>query len=152
MCDIAHHLRLCKILDQTGLIYEVLHGRGGHSAAFSALYGNIIMLQHFTHCVMMSSFLCGTEVESRRLFDTPVRVFHTVPGTGAQLCDYMFQDEKTEEVTKRIKELTDLTVSAEDLEMTCEHPASKLSFDIQIFQFFIEKKKVVLDFFSGLNS
>lgn len=75
----------------------------------------------------MLKFLCGTEMGSRRLYDTPVRVFTTVTGTAAQLCDYMFQDEKTEEVTKRIKELTDLTVSAEDLEMTCEHPASELS-------------------------
>lgn len=61
--------------------------------------------------------------EYGRIFDTPVRVFSPVGSNGAELCDYMFQDEKVEEVLDRIKELTDIAVSAETLQMDCERPA-----------------------------
>nr|KAG5689612.1 hypothetical protein BaRGS_032370 [Batillaria attramentaria] len=62
--------------------------------------------------------------ESGQIFDTPVRVFSPFGSGGAELCDYMFQDEKVEEILDRIKELTDVRVRAETLEMDCERPAS----------------------------
>lgn len=62
--------------------------------------------------------------ETRQLFDAPVRVFAPVAESGVDLCDYMFQDEKTEEVLERIKELTDVDVETDKLELDCERPAS----------------------------
>ena len=45
--------------------------------------------------------------------------------SGAQICDYMFQDEKMEEIVDRIQELVDLTVPADAIETACEHPAGE---------------------------
>lgn len=68
---------------------------------------------------------CCLFAESGQIFDTPVRAFCPFGSSGAELCDYMFQDEKMEEVLDRIKELTDDSVSAEMLQIDCERPASQ---------------------------
>ncbi|KAL8575715.1 hypothetical protein ACOMHN_055904 [Nucella lapillus] len=64
-----------------------------------------------------------SSLEFRQLYDTPVRVFTAANASGAQICDYVFQDEKPEEVIDRMHELLDLTVTPEDLDMSCERPA-----------------------------
>ncbi|XP_005103652.1 protein odr-4 homolog [Aplysia californica] len=48
------------------------------------------------------------------VYDPPVRLFCRLPHTAVQVCDYVFQDEKTEEVKGRIQELLDIQV--EELE------------------------------------
>lgn len=63
-------------------------------------------------------------IADSRLFDTPVRVFSHAPSAGAQLCDYMFQDEKLKEVSDRITDLFDVQVNVDSLEKDCERPAS----------------------------
>ncbi|XP_059175326.1 protein odr-4 homolog [Physella acuta] len=50
------------------------------------------------------------------VYDPPVRLFCQLPHCDVQVCDYVFQDEKQEEVRDRIKELLDVEV--EDLEET----------------------------------
>ncbi|XP_046558824.1 protein odr-4 homolog [Haliotis rubra] len=62
---------------------------------------------------------------ARELYDTPVRVFTTVPKSSLAFCDYMFQDEKTQEVTERLKELLDIDVTEDDLELQCERHAEE---------------------------
>ncbi|KAK3088171.1 hypothetical protein FSP39_015658 [Pinctada imbricata] len=62
----------------------------------------------------------------KELYDTPVRVFGKLSGSQVEFCDYMFQDEKIEEVTDRIKDLLDVNVSEDDLDMTCERVATEL--------------------------
>ncbi|PVD21934.1 hypothetical protein C0Q70_17737 [Pomacea canaliculata] len=71
----------------------------------------------------------GELTETRQLFDAPVRVFAPVAESGVDLCDYMFQDEKTEEVLERIKELTDVDVETDKLELDCERPARDSDWD-----------------------
>ncbi|XP_046368560.2 protein odr-4 homolog [Haliotis rufescens] len=62
---------------------------------------------------------------ARELYDTPVRVFTTVPKSSLAFCDYMFQDERTLEVTERLKELLDIDVTEDDLELQCERHAEE---------------------------
>ena len=62
----------------------------------------------------------------KELYDTPIRVFGKLQGSSLQFCDYMFQDEKIEEVTERIRELLDITVTEDDLDLTCERVATEV--------------------------
>ncbi|XP_069121505.1 protein odr-4 homolog [Argopecten irradians] len=61
----------------------------------------------------------------KELYNTPVRVFGKLPGTQLDFCDYMFPDEKMEEVTDRIEELLDLSITEEKLDFTCERMATE---------------------------
>ncbi|KAH9500734.1 Protein odr-4 [Bulinus truncatus] len=54
--------------------------------------------------------------QGSEVYDPPVRLFSYLPHCGVQVCDYVFQDEKQEEVKERIKELLDIQV--EELEET----------------------------------
>ena len=53
-----------------------------------------------------------------------------MPVAGIQLCDYIFQDEKREEIAERFKELFDLDVDMGKLEMDCERSAGRTSADL----------------------
>ncbi|CAL1547620.1 unnamed protein product [Lymnaea stagnalis] len=54
--------------------------------------------------------------QGSEVYDPPVRLFCQLPRCGLEVCDYVFQDEKQEEVRERIKELLDVEV--EELEET----------------------------------
>lgn len=54
------------------------------------------------------------------MFDTPIRVFGSLPKSILQFCDYMFQDEELEETISRFKELLDITITEECLRLQCE--------------------------------
>ena len=56
-----------------------------------------------------------------------MRVFFKLPGSHIRLCDYMFADEKVQEVTERIKELLDISLEEDDLDLNSERNASKLN-------------------------
>ena len=57
-----------------------------------------------------------------------MRVFFKLPGSNIQLCDYMFHDEKVTEVIERIKELLDIALEEDDLDLNTERNASKSSY------------------------
>lgn len=57
---------------------------------------------------------------TKTVFDTPVRVFGTLPNSAIQFGDYMFQDEELEETISRFKELLDITITEENLKLQCE--------------------------------
>ncbi|KAK3577682.1 hypothetical protein CHS0354_028693 [Potamilus streckersoni] len=59
------------------------------------------------------------------LYDTPIRVFGKLPDTSVEFCDYMFQDEKIQEVMDRIKELLDVAVTEDDIDVTSERVATE---------------------------
>ncbi|OWF41028.1 protein odr-4 homolog [Mizuhopecten yessoensis] len=61
----------------------------------------------------------------KELYNTPVRVFGKLPGTHLDFCDYMFPDEKMEEVTDRIEELLDISITEDKLDLTCERMATE---------------------------
>lgn len=50
----------------------------------------------------------------------PQRVFAPLPGTSLSLCDYMFPDEGAAEVRERFKEMLDLDIPEEQLDVTKE--------------------------------
>ncbi|XP_055897622.1 protein odr-4 homolog isoform X2 [Biomphalaria glabrata] len=54
--------------------------------------------------------------QGSEVYDPPVRLFCQLPQCGLEVCDYVFQDEKQDEVKERIKELLDIEV--EELEET----------------------------------
>lgn len=58
-------------------------------------------------------------------YNTPMRVFFQLPGSNIRLCDYMFADEKVQEVIERIKELLDISLEENDLDLNSERNASK---------------------------
>ena len=57
----------------------------------------------------------------------PRRVFFPLPATPLHLNDYMFLDERVNEVKGRVRELLDLDLKEDDLDMDCERPASTSS-------------------------
>ena len=61
----------------------------------------------------------------------PRRVFFPLPATPLHLNDYMFLDERVSEVKGRVRELLDLDLKEDDLDMDCERPASKTVFQNQ---------------------
>ncbi|XP_060078570.1 protein odr-4 homolog [Ylistrum balloti] len=61
----------------------------------------------------------------KELYNTPVRVFGKLPGTQLDFCDYMFPDEKMKEVTDRIEELLDISITEEKLDLSCERMATE---------------------------
>ncbi|KAL5012544.1 hypothetical protein ScPMuIL_011095 [Solemya velum] len=65
------------------------------------------------------------EVKDKNLYDSPIRVFGQLPGSTVNFCDYMFQDEKIDEVLERIQELLDVTITEDDLQRDCERVATQ---------------------------
>ncbi|RXM99047.1 Protein odr-4-like [Acipenser ruthenus] len=53
-------------------------------------------------------------------YPLPKRVFVPLAGTGVTICDYMFKDEAPKDIQFRIKELLDLDVKADQLDMLLE--------------------------------
>ncbi|XP_076454734.1 protein odr-4 homolog [Babylonia areolata] len=117
-----------KLMSVRGIITcrAFVHWKATVKEAVEAIKTDIVR-SLCTRCELLSEDLEltdeGSAIEFRQLYDTPVRVFARANTSGAQICDYMFQDEKREEVVERIQELLDMTVTAESLETTCEHPA-----------------------------
>lgn len=60
------------------------------------------------------------DAATKTVFDTPIRVFGSLPKSILQFCDYMFQDEELEETISRFKELLDITITEECLRLQCE--------------------------------
>ncbi|CAI9738397.1 Hypothetical predicted protein [Octopus vulgaris] len=60
------------------------------------------------------------DAATKTVFDTPVRVFGTLPDRPFQFCDYMFQDEEIEETINRFQELLDVTLTEPCLQFNCE--------------------------------
>ena len=61
-----------------------------------------------------------------------MRVFFQLPRSHIRLCDYMFGDEKVQEVLERIKELLDISLEEDDLDLNSERNASKCSGEIMV--------------------
>jgi len=63
------------------------------------------------------------------LYETPIRVFAPIPSTCLSLCDYMFQDEATTDCVDRFRELLDLVIDADDIQLDAERiPSMSHSF------------------------
>ncbi|GAB1607011.1 protein odr-4 homolog [Argonauta hians] len=60
------------------------------------------------------------DAATKTVFDTPVRVFGTLPHRPFQFCDYMFQDEQIEETINRFQELLDVALTEHCLQLHCE--------------------------------
>lgn len=124
--EVAKVLEMSKVISVRGIIVTraFVHKKATVKESIEAMKTDIVR-SLVVRCELLREDLELTDeisaVESRQLHDTPVRVF--IPAMGVQFCDYKFQDEKKEEVLQRIKELTDIEVSADDMEMDCEHPA-----------------------------
>jgi len=73
----------------------------------------------------------NTSPESQEVYSMPRRVFFPLPATPLHLNDYMFLDERVSEVKGRVRELLDLDLKEDDLDMDCERPASKTVFQNQ---------------------
>lgn len=65
------------------------------------------------------------DAEQPEVYTSPRRVFFQLPGTSLELCDYMFQDEKLNEVKGRVRELLDITLQEEDFDLSCERAATE---------------------------
>ena len=61
-----------------------------------------------------------------------MRVFFQLPHSHIRLCDYMFADEKVQEVLERIKELLDISLEEDDLDLNSERNASKFKGTIAV--------------------
>lgn len=80
-----------------------------------------------SRCELLSEDIDVIEEETsiKELYDTPIRVFGCLPSSTIEFCDYVFQDEKIEEVIQRIKELLDVLVTENDLDLTSEKVATE---------------------------
>ena len=54
------------------------------------------------------------------LYETPIRVFAPVADTPLSMCDYMFQGEATTDSMERFRELLDLVVEPDTIELDAE--------------------------------
>ncbi|ESP02228.1 hypothetical protein LOTGIDRAFT_238055 [Lottia gigantea] len=80
-----------------------------------------------SRCELLCEDLAITEQDKAvELYNTPVRVFVIVPDSSVEICDYIFQDERTDEVIDRIKELLDVNLTEENLELDLERPAAEV--------------------------
>ncbi|KAK6166889.1 hypothetical protein SNE40_023495 [Patella caerulea] len=79
-----------------------------------------------SRCELLCEDLEITEQDKAvELYNTPVRVFVIVPDSSVEICDYIFQDERTDEVTDRIKDLLDVKITENNLELDLERPAAE---------------------------
>lgn len=60
--------------------------------------------------LLCEEFDVTEEKQGSEVYDPPVRLFCQLPQSGVDVCDYVFQDEKQEEVKQRIQELLDIDV------------------------------------------
>ncbi|CAG5126073.1 unnamed protein product [Candidula unifasciata] len=60
--------------------------------------------------LLCEEFDVTEEKQGSEIYDPPVRLFCQLPHCGVDVCDYVFQDEKQEEVKQRIQELLDVDV------------------------------------------
>lgn len=113
---------VCKLVMQ-GVTHgrAFVHSKSLVSEAKQAITTDIIRSIH-ARCELLCEDIEVVEEEGtkKELYDTPVRVFGKLHGSNLDFCDYKFQDEKLEEVTDRIKELLDITIDPDDLELDCE--------------------------------
>ena len=77
------------------------------------------MMNELSECNILV-FICFIFLATKTVFDTPIRVFGTLPQSIFQFCDYMFQDEELEETISRFKELLDISITEECLRLQCE--------------------------------
>lgn len=109
------------------LLRGSIHGRAFVNAkatiedATKALKDDIIR-SLYSRCQLLCEDLLQAEEEqdTRVLYEMPVRVFASLPGSFVCLCDYMFQDEASQDSIDRFKELVDLVVTEDSLEVNCE--------------------------------
>ena len=59
-------------------------------------------------------------LDPKVLYETPIRVFAPVPDVPLFLCDYMFQDEVTTDSMDRFRELLDLVIEPDDIQLDAE--------------------------------
>lgn len=80
-----------------------------------------------SRCELLSEDIDVVEEDTsvKELYDTPIRVFGSLPSSPIEFCDYVFQDEKIEEVIERIKELLDVSVTEDDLDLSSEKVATE---------------------------
>lgn len=80
--------------------------------------------------LLCEEFDVTEEKQGSEVYDPPVRLFCQLPHCGVDVCDYVFQDEKQEEVKQRIQELLDVDV--DELEES-EKSAGEVYFVFVIF-------------------
>ncbi len=61
------------------------------------------------------------------LLETPKRIFGRLDKSPLCLCDYAFPDERVFESKERFKDLADLTLREDELEVACERLPSKFA-------------------------
>ncbi len=59
------------------------------------------------------------------LLETPKRIFGRIDKSSVCLCDYAFPDERVFESKERFKDLADLMLKEDELEVACEKLPSK---------------------------
>lgn len=103
-----------------------VHSRSTVDEATYAIKSDFIR-SLISRCELLSEDIDVIEEDTKvkELYDTPVRVFGCIPASSIEFCDYMFQDEKIEEVTDRIKELLDVMVTENDLDLSSEKVATE---------------------------
>lgn len=103
-----------------------VHSRSTVEEAIRAIKADFIR-SLISRCELLSEDIDVVEEETsvKELYDTPIRVFGSLPTSPIQFCDYVFQDEKIDEVIQRIKELLDVRVTENDLDLTSEKVATE---------------------------
>jgi len=71
-----------------------------------------VMRGLMARCELLCEEFDVTDVtgDKSQVYDPPVRLFCRLPYSTVQVCDYVFQDEKTEEVIQRIQDLLDVDI------------------------------------------
>ncbi|XP_061171234.1 protein odr-4 homolog [Saccostrea echinata] len=103
-----------------------VHSRSTVDEATRAIKSDFIR-SLISRCELLSEDIDVVEEDTsvKELYDTPIRVFGSLPSSPIEFCDYVFQDEKIEEVIERIKELLDVSVTETDLDLSSEKVATE---------------------------
>ncbi|KAI0230080.1 hypothetical protein LSAT2_019513 [Lamellibrachia satsuma] len=75
--------------------------------------------------MLLETHFLGFIGDPKVLYETPIRVFVPVPDMPLSLCDYMFQDEVTTDSMDRFRELLDLVIEPDDIQLDAERIPSE---------------------------
>ncbi|KAK2180449.1 hypothetical protein NP493_442g00009 [Ridgeia piscesae] len=103
-----------------------VHGKATVAEATQAVKADIVR-SLTSRCQLLCEDLLQTEEDQdpKVLYETPIRVFAPIPSTCLSLCDYMFQDEATTDCVDRFRELLDLVIDADDIQLDAERIPSE---------------------------
>ena len=78
------------------------------------------ILHLFLGPILFQILISNFATDPRILYETPRRVFTSLPGSTLPVCDYVFVDETPKESRDRFRELLDIDVDEESIDMDCE--------------------------------